>query len=115
MYSLGLVVPLAVPDFSMPYNVICLTSTVLAVFFGAMLNGLLQRPGKEERMEAAGPEAWQQLRRRKLGKLALLLVLFACLGLYLDPSLQQDAQEQLQKLLGLGGGGEQPVAGAPTA
>ncbi|KAF8065876.1 STP13 [Scenedesmus sp. PABB004] len=54
VYSPGLVVPLAVPDFSMPYNVICLTSTVLAVFLGATLNTLLLRPRELEDASGGG-------------------------------------------------------------
>ncbi len=41
--SNGMLLRLATADIAMPYNVICLTSTVLAVFFGATLNTLLQR------------------------------------------------------------------------
>ena len=40
VYSEGLLVQMATPDISMPYNVICLTCTVLAVFVGALLNSL---------------------------------------------------------------------------
>lgn len=31
------------PDFSMPYNVIILSSTVIALYFGSVVNGLLRR------------------------------------------------------------------------
>ncbi|GAA6038309.1 hypothetical protein JCM8097_003937 [Rhodosporidiobolus ruineniae] len=34
---------LPLPDFSMPYNVIILTSTVVALFFGSVVNGLIRR------------------------------------------------------------------------
>ena len=34
IYTTNLLVDLAVPDFSMPYNVIIMTSTVVALFFG---------------------------------------------------------------------------------
>ena len=34
---------LPLPDFSMPYNVITLTSTVLAFFCGTMLNVLVRK------------------------------------------------------------------------
>lgn len=43
MYSHALLVPLPVPDFSMPYNVITLSSTVIAFFFGSMISTLLRR------------------------------------------------------------------------
>ncbi|MEW5312572.1 MAG: hypothetical protein WDW38_004198 [Sanguina aurantia] len=44
VYSDGLLIPLAVPDFSMPYNVIIMTSTVVAVYLGALLTALLKVP-----------------------------------------------------------------------
>jgi GPI-anchor transamidase subunit T len=42
-YTEPLLVTLPTPDFSMPYNVITLTGTVLAIFFGAIFNSLLRR------------------------------------------------------------------------
>lgn len=33
---------LPLPDFSMPYNVIILTSTAIALFFGSVVNGLMR-------------------------------------------------------------------------
>jgi phosphatidylinositol glycan class T len=39
----GVLIQLATPDIAMPYNVICLSSTVMAVFFGAALNAMLKR------------------------------------------------------------------------
>lgn len=38
-----LLLPLPTPDFSMPYNVIILTSTVMALGFGSVLNMLVRR------------------------------------------------------------------------
>eukprot|EP00252_Welwitschia_mirabilis_P023119 TRINITY_DN6465_c0_g1_i1.p1 TRINITY_DN6465_c0_g1~~TRINITY_DN6465_c0_g1_i1.p1 ORF type:complete len:676 (+),score=126.09 TRINITY_DN6465_c0_g1_i1:255-2282(+) len=49
LYTEVLLVPLATPDFSMPYNVITLTCTVLALYFGSLLNVLRRRIGEEER------------------------------------------------------------------
>lgn len=105
VYSPGLVVPLAVPDFSMPYNVICLTSTVLAVFVGGVLNALLWRPGKEER-EAADADKVQQRRRKKVVRLAALVLLFGGVAVYWDPELQAEILAQLTAL---------GVVAAPTA
>ncbi|KAJ4968454.1 hypothetical protein NE237_015155 [Protea cynaroides] len=48
-YTEILLVPLATPDFSMPYNVITFTCTVFALYFGSMLNVLRRRAGEEER------------------------------------------------------------------
>ncbi|PON60779.1 GPI transamidase component PIG-T [Trema orientale] len=44
-----LLVPLTTPDFSMPYNVITITCTVFALYFGSLLNVRLRRVAEEER------------------------------------------------------------------
>ena len=38
LYTEALLVNLPTPDFSMPYNVICLTCTVIALAFGPLAN-----------------------------------------------------------------------------
>ena len=38
MYSEPLLVSIPIPDFSMPYNVICFISTVVAIGFGSLFN-----------------------------------------------------------------------------
>ncbi|CAN8269566.1 unnamed protein product [Cochlearia groenlandica] len=48
-YTEVLLAPLTTPDFSMPYNVITITCTVFALYFGSMLNALRRRIGEEER------------------------------------------------------------------
>ncbi|CAN1172347.1 GPI transamidase component PIG-T homolog [Linum perenne] len=48
-YTEVLLVPLTTPDFSMPYNVITITCTVFALYFGSLLNVLRRRAGEEER------------------------------------------------------------------
>ena len=90
MASEGAVVQLAQPDFSMPYNVCCLTSTVLAVFLGAMLNALLRRepPELSKQQEAAA-------RRRRVLRVALLVVAFAGAAIYLDKGLQASLRQLL--------------------
>uniref|UniRef100_A0A383WL46 GPI transamidase component PIG-T n=1 Tax=Tetradesmus obliquus TaxID=3088 RepID=A0A383WL46_TETOB len=98
VYSPSLVVPLAVPDFSMPYNVICLTSTVLAVLLGAVVGALLLRPAEAETQAHASSAASAAQKRRKRVKVVLLLAVFGGLGLYLDPSLQEALWEQLTAL-----------------
>lgn len=42
-YTESLIVSLPTPDFSMPYNVITLTCTVLSLFFGSLYNVLIRR------------------------------------------------------------------------
>ncbi|KAL0459917.1 UNVERIFIED_CONTAM: GPI transamidase component PIG-T [Sesamum latifolium] len=49
-YTEVLLVPLTTPDFSMPYNVITITCTVFALYFGSLLNALRRRIGEEERL-----------------------------------------------------------------
>ncbi|KAL5205012.1 hypothetical protein ABZP36_009883 [Zizania latifolia] len=72
-YTEVLLVPLTTPDFSMPYNVITFTCTVLALYFGSLLNALRRRTGEEERelKKAAAkrgliPLLIAKLRRRKV-------------------------------------------------
>ncbi|XP_047334676.1 GPI transamidase component PIG-T [Impatiens glandulifera] len=48
-YTEVLLVPLTTPDFSMPYNVITITCTVFALYFGSLLNVLRRRVSEEER------------------------------------------------------------------
>ncbi|KAL8529163.1 hypothetical protein ACS0TY_006571 [Phlomoides rotata] len=48
-YTEVLLVPLTTPDFSMPYNVITITCTVFALYFGSLLNALRRRIDEEER------------------------------------------------------------------
>lgn len=43
MRTTSLLLPLPTPDFSMPYNVIILTSTVIALAFGSIFNLLVRR------------------------------------------------------------------------
>ncbi|KAJ3291040.1 Subunit of the glycosylphosphatidylinositol transamidase complex-like protein [Borealophlyctis nickersoniae] len=43
MYTEALLISLPTPDFSMPYNVITLTCTLMALFFGSMFNLLTRK------------------------------------------------------------------------
>lgn len=42
IYTDTLLVSLPTPDFSMPYNVITLTCTIIALFFGSIFNLLIR-------------------------------------------------------------------------
>eukprot|EP00250_Pteridium_aquilinum_P030640 c4176_g1_i1 orf=378-2543(+) len=72
LYTEVLLVPLATPDFSMPYNVVTLTCTVLALYFGSILNILRRRIGEEERLansKGEQPESkFERLISRLLGR-----------------------------------------------
>ncbi|XP_023759224.1 uncharacterized protein LOC111907656 [Lactuca sativa] len=63
-YTEVLLVPLTTPDFSMPYNVITITCTVFALYFGSLMNALRRRVGEEERL--------LKEKDKKSGKLPLL-------------------------------------------
>ncbi|KAH1081546.1 hypothetical protein J1N35_021307 [Gossypium stocksii] len=65
-YTEVLLVPLTTPDFSMPYNVITITCTVFALYFGSLLNVLQRRAAEEERFLKAKAA-------KKTGRLPLLL------------------------------------------
>ncbi|KAK9128723.1 hypothetical protein Syun_017520 [Stephania yunnanensis] len=69
-YTEVLLVPLATPDFSMPYNVITITCTVFALYFGSLLNVLRRRVGEEERL----------LKQKAAGKTALLPLILSKLS-----------------------------------
>ncbi|KAL6968005.1 hypothetical protein U1Q18_033809 [Sarracenia purpurea var. burkii] len=58
-YTEVLLVPLTTPDFSMPYNVITITCTVFALYFGSLLNVLRRRVGEEERFLKAAKKNGQ--------------------------------------------------------
>ncbi|KAI3742048.1 hypothetical protein L1987_59727 [Smallanthus sonchifolius] len=64
-YTEVLLVPLTTPDFSMPYNVITITCTVFALYFGSLLNALRRRVNEEERL--------LKRKDKRTGKLQLLL------------------------------------------
>ncbi|EPS33814.1 hypothetical protein PDE_08776 [Penicillium oxalicum 114-2] len=63
--STSLLLPLPTPDFSMPYNVIILTSTVIALAFGTVFNILVRRVVSVDEAMALGA---QSLKGRILGK-----------------------------------------------
>ncbi|ETK76559.1 hypothetical protein F441_17390 [Phytophthora nicotianae CJ01A1] len=57
LFTEPLLVPLPTPDFSMPYNVITMTSTVVAFFVGTMLNTLLRKAPRIKQMMTSNPNA----------------------------------------------------------
>jgi len=79
----GVLIDVPTPDFSMPFNVITLTCTLVAFFFGSMM-GVVVRKGRRRRRRKGGREGgrkggegglkervrgwWRRRRRRKGGK-----------------------------------------------
>eukprot|EP00887_Chlorella_sp_A99_P002606 scaffold6.g2606.t1 len=94
-YSGGAVVRLPIPDASMPFNVICFASTLLAVYFGGMVNTM-----REPRASGAAGAARRTL-RRKLARAALLAVLVGSLAVFLDKELQAQVDGCIQQAQGV--------------
>lgn len=72
----------------MPYNVICLTSTVLAVFCGTLLNIMLKQEDGSDANQADALEKDEGAVRTKRVKrvlVAIVIIGFLGLGVYLDP------------------------------
>ena len=65
-----LMLPLPTPDFSMPYNVIILTSTVIALAFGMVYNMLVRRfVGADEGEDQGVPALVRAVLRTAVGRL----------------------------------------------
>eukprot|EP00951_Prasinocladus_malaysianus_P006747 scaffold47939_cov48-Prasinocladus_malaysianus.AAC.1 len=96
VYSEGLLIPLALPDFSMPYNVTCFTSTLLAVYLSAMLAAMIRRPRAEaEALAKAAAGSNRAAKLRKAAKMAgVLAVAFASM-VALDREMQRTVGEAL--------------------
>jgi len=88
VYTQGLLLPLPCPDFSMPYNVTCFTSTLLAIYLGSILTLLLHRP-RVAAMAAAAAQKKSMV--GKAARVLSLLVVFGGLMLYLDKDVQRTA------------------------
>ena len=65
----SLLLPLPTPDFSMPYNVIILTSTVMALAFGSIFNFLVRRFVGADEVERWDLEALKAKARARLAVL----------------------------------------------
>ena len=78
---------LPIPDASMPFNVVCFTSTAIAVTFGSVLNVLLLKP--RSKADAAG--GYRRALKMRLLRGALMLVLVGCTAIYMDKDLQRKA------------------------
>ncbi|DBA96687.1 hypothetical protein WJX77_007388 [Trebouxia sp. C0004] len=90
IYTTGVLVPLPTPDFSMPYNVCCLTCTVLAIYILGVTSLVFGKP------EDASVNAKDKYKR--FVRLGLLLVCFLGLAICLDKSLQRQLHQLLVEL-----------------
>lgn len=64
IYSEPVLVTLPTPDFSLPYNVICFVSTVLAIGFGSLYN-LTIKDVKQVDPKDEGPMIYRILKKIK--------------------------------------------------
>lgn len=76
MYIAGSLVRILVPDFSMPYNVCAMTSTILALFFCYMMKELTQDDNQEEEQKD------RKMKQRI--KIIIFVVMVASLGYFYD-------------------------------
>jgi hypothetical protein len=61
----GLLIDVPLPDFSMPFNVITLCSTLVAFFFGSMLNVVVRKGRRREEEEEEEGEGGKGSRKGK--------------------------------------------------
>lgn len=93
IHTNSVVVTLATPDFSMPYIVCALSSSLLAVYAGLMITTLTARPRwiAARALSKAG-------RRARLLKLVAVVAVFAVLVPYLDPEWRDWLEAQLVQM-----------------
>ena len=84
---------LPIPDASMPFNVVCFTSTAIAVTFGSVLNALLKAPGAGSGIGDEGG-ARRAIKMRLL-RLVIVLILVGATAVYMDKDLQRKVDEWL--------------------
>lgn len=91
-----LLLNLPIPDASMPFNVVCFTSTAIAVTFGSVLNALLKAP----RSRGVGADAGSARRaiKMRLVRLVIVLLLVGCTAVYMDRDIQRKAEEWVRGL-----------------
>lgn len=82
------------PDFSMPYNVCCLSCTVLALYIMGIKAAVFTKPEHDKTDVKQNKAA----KRRQLVSVFLLVVTFASLAISTDKALQR----QLKSALGMG-------------
>ncbi len=86
VYTTGVLVPLPTPDFSMPYNVCCMTCTVLAIYILGVTSLVFGKPEDEKSNAKAA-------RQKRFILLAVLLVGFLGMAIALDKSLQRQLEQ----------------------
>lgn len=88
LYATGALVPLPTPDFSMPYNVCCMTCTVLAIYILGVMSVVFDKP-------ATGAASTKAARQKQTAKVVALFVCFGSAALAFDKSLQRQIEQML--------------------
>ena len=80
--------PLPTPDFSMPYNVCCMTCTVLAIYILGVISVVFDKP-------ATSKAATKAARQKQAAKIVALFVCFGSAAFAMDKSLQRQVEHML--------------------
>ena len=88
LYATGALVPLPTPDFSMPYNVCCMTCTVLAIYILGVISVVFDNP-------ATSAASTKAARQKKAAKIVALFVCFGSAAFAFDKSLQRQIEQML--------------------
>ena len=106
-------VNLPIPDASMPFNVVCFTSTIMAVTFGSVLNALVTArkssaggggtvaggsSGEGEESEEARRERRKKVIKAKAVRLILVFVLVGGTAVYMDRDLQRTVTSRWRRV-----------------
>lgn len=94
VYSNGVLIPMPTPDFSMPYNVCCLSCTVLALYVMGINAAVFSKPEHD----VADAKQNKAAKRRQLASVLLLVLVFGSLAVSTDKALQR----QLKSVFGMG-------------
>ena len=89
-FSNSVVVSVATPDFSMPYVVCSLSSSLIAIYAGLVVAAITER-----RRAAALWALSSKGKRARALKLVVVFIVFLCLAVYLDTEWQDWGVEQL--------------------
>ena len=92
VFSNSVVVSVATPDFSMPYIVCSLSSSLIAIYAGLVVAALTERR-RAAAIWALSPKG----KRARVVKLVVVFVAFLCLAVYLDTEWQDWVVETLER------------------